>query len=152
MRRKAETWNSSRTNSCQQFSRLRNTGVPPATGIWTFPAISPEGRIENSPAVHCWVRVRDCTSPEGTAESVHVIRQFVFSLCVQHKRSAALPDGATSGQTLAISGWHRPRTPDESRDYWRRGRPCSSTPVPASDHVDSQSHATDQGRLLEMGA
>jgi len=26
--------------------------------------------------------VRDCTSPEGTAESVHVIRHFVFSLCV----------------------------------------------------------------------
>jgi hypothetical protein len=31
---------------------------------------SPEGRFENSPAVHCRVRIPCCISPEGTVESI----------------------------------------------------------------------------------
>ena len=29
----------------------------------------PDGRSDNSPVVHCWVRVGDCLSPAGTDES-----------------------------------------------------------------------------------
>ena len=40
------------------------------TGVWTYwPPSSSGGRFENSPAVDCRVRIGDCISPAGTAES-----------------------------------------------------------------------------------
>jgi hypothetical protein len=35
----------------------------------------PGGRFENSPAVHCWVRIGDRVSPAGTAESARFVEE-----------------------------------------------------------------------------
>ena len=51
------------------------------TGVWTYwPPSSPGGRFENSPAVDCRVRMSDCISPAGTAESPNVLRQLLLSV------------------------------------------------------------------------
>ena len=66
------------------------------TGVWTYwlPS-SPGGKFENSPAVHCWVRMSNRISPEGTAESPNVLRQLLLS--VQDKgspeKSSTVPSG-----------------------------------------------------------
>ena len=69
------------------------------TGVWTcwLPS-SPGGRFENSPAVDCRVRMSDCTSPAGTAESPNVARELLLS--VQDKGSSANSSTVPSGLWL----------------------------------------------------
>ncbi len=62
---------------------------------------SPGGRFENSPAVDCRVRMSDCISPEGTAESPNVLRQLLLS--VQDKGSPENSSTVPSGLWLSIT-------------------------------------------------
>ena len=69
------------------------------TRVWTYwlPS-SPGGRFESSPAVDCRVRMSDCISPEGTAESPNVLRQLL--LTVQDKGSPENGSTVPSGLWL----------------------------------------------------
>src|SRR5580765_6646509 len=78
---------------------------------WTFLGEPlPKGELRIARQLTAGFKSAIAEVPQGRLNFVHVICQFVFSLCIQHKRSTPLLDGATSGQTLAISGWHCSRT------------------------------------------
>ncbi len=68
------------------------------------PPLSPGGRFENSPAVDCRVRMSDCISPEGTAESPNVLRQLLLS--VQDKGSPENSSTVPSGLWLFATRSH----------------------------------------------
>ena len=75
------------------------------TGVWTYWLhSSPGGRSENSPAVDCRVRMSDCISPAGTAESPNVLRQLLLS--VQDKGSSENGSTVPSGLWVLATQSH----------------------------------------------
>ena len=58
-------------------TRRSSTGFQPVSGnwkLWAYASDLPEGELRIAPAVHCRVRIRRCTSPEGTVEAVELIQ------------------------------------------------------------------------------
>lgn len=111
----------------------------------------PQGQTENSPQFQ--LRDLNCklTSPAGAAENpARVLHQRLFSLRVQHQRTASVHHARIAKTSLAFSRRHRASKQNDRAGNRRRGRPRSPFAFTARDNSDFQSDATHQRRFVQM--